>query len=66
MMYELIFFQLVASVSSFLEINPACANITCQNGGSCLYIEEANNTVCACNNDLNGEFCEGINLHNLL
>ena len=44
----------------FLEINPACANITCQNGGSCLFIKETRNTLCVCDDNVSGEFCEGI------
>ena len=45
----------------FPEINPACADITCQNGGSCLYINEPNNAACICDGDFNGESCEGMN-----
>ena len=44
----------------FPEINPACANIMCQNGGSCLFINETKNTLCVCIDNFNGEFCEGI------
>ena len=43
-----------------LEINPACSQITCQNGGSCIYISEISNAVCSCYRNFAGEFCEGI------
>ena len=49
----------------FIETNPACSNITCQNGGSCIHINETNNAVCACNNNFGGQFCEGIKNRNL-
>ena len=42
-----------------LEINPGCTNVTCQNGGSCLYVNETHNTVCVCLDSFVGEFCEG-------
>ena len=42
------------------EINPACANVICLNGGSCIHINETNNNVCVCNFEFTGEFCEGI------
>ena len=41
-------------------MNTDCANVTCQNGGSCLFISETNNTVCVCNIGFTGNFCEGI------
>ena len=46
-----------------LEINPACSNITCHNGGSCVYINETSNAVCSCYNNFAGEFCEGITIN---
>ena len=46
--------------SIFLEINPACSNITCHNGGSCAYINETTNNVCECLSKFAGEYCEGI------
>ena len=49
-----------------LEINPACSLITCQNGGSCIYISETSNAVCSCYNNFAGEFCEGIILRNFV
>ena len=48
------------NVLIFLEINSACSNITCQYGGSCLFINETKNAVCACFDGITGEFCEGI------
>ena len=48
------------SFSIFSEINPVCFNITCQNGGSCVYINETKNAACVCFNNFVGEFCEGI------
>ena len=44
------------------EINPACSNITCQNGGSCVYINETSNAICVCFNNFAGVFCEGITI----
>ena len=46
----------------FVEINPACANITCQNRGSCVYINETSNAVCASYYNFAGLFCEGIRI----
>ena len=46
--------------SILLEINPACSNITCHNGGSCTYINETTNNVCECLSNFAGEYCEGI------
>ena len=48
--------------SIHLEVNPACINIICQHGGSCVYINETKNAVCNCYNNFAGEFCEGITL----
>ena len=39
------------------EINPGCF-FTCQNGGSCLYINETHNAECVCPKNYFGEFCE--------
>ena len=50
----------------FLEINPACSNVTCQNGGSCVYISETRNAVCSCYNNFAGEVCEGIIIKNFV
>ena len=46
-------------VFNFLEINPDCTNIKCQNGGSCIFINETSNAVCTCYNNFAGELCEG-------
>ena len=54
--------KLYLNCYSFVEINPECDLITCQNGGSCLFINEANTAVCVCTGIFNGEFCEGITL----
>ena len=43
-----------------LETNPACANITCHHGGSCVFINETSSAVCSCYNNFDGNFCEGI------
>ena len=43
------------------EINPGCTNITCQNGGSCLYINETHNAECVCRYGFQGQVCEGKN-----
>ena len=41
------------------EINPSCTNITCQNGGSCLYVNETHNAQCVCLQNYVGQFCQG-------
>ena len=55
-----------STCSIFLEINTACSNITCQNGGSCVYINETSNAICSCYNNFVGEFCQGISIVNLI
>ena len=45
--------------STFPEINPACENTTCQNGGSCTFINETHNAVCICDKNFIGKLCEG-------
>ena len=54
-----------STCSISLEINPACSDITCQNGGSCIYINESSNAVCSCYNNFAGKFCEGIKIEPL-
>ena len=43
-----------------IEINPACVNVTCSNGGSCIHINETNDLACDCTFEFTGEFCQGI------
>ena len=58
--YIYIYTYMLSTCSIFLEINPACSNITCQNGGSCMYTNETSNAICSCYSNFAGEFCEGI------
>ena len=41
------------------DVNPACENVTCENGGSCIYINDTHNTVCSCRKGYSGQFCQG-------
>lgn len=45
------------------EINPVCADVVCQNGGSCLYINETHNATCVCGEGFYGQLCEGKNVY---
>ena len=51
---------LFVSFFIFLEINPGCVDITCQNGGLCLYVNETHTAVCICPSSYTGQLCEGI------
>ena len=42
-----------------VEINPGCVNITCHNGGRCLYVNDTHDAVCICLDGFRGLFCEG-------
>ena len=55
-----------STCSICLEINPACSDIICQNGGSCVYINKTSNAVCSCYNNFAGKFCEGIKIEPFL
>ena len=46
----------------FVEINQACADVRCQNGGSCIFTNETNNASCSCNVEFGGRLCQGITI----
>ena len=55
-----VLFQLFSTFLFFIEINPACASVTCQNGGTCRFIDDTSPSVCFCASGFVGEFCAGI------
>ena len=66
MVYFVMYICVFSTCSIFLVINPACSNITCQNGGVCIYINETSNAICSCYKNFVGEFCQGITIVNLI